>query len=201
MKALSIFTLLTVLGFYSSSQAALPPQFAECLRENSSTNLSVADLKEIARAAPVTFCQNQVSAIGKLQVQDLLTSPNVQVGISVAKTEYSYSDFVDIARTRSYVLYVDSNRITRDNLVALSQAGVQLVIMSGSAGLTKTDLMQLAAAKPFIINVNSPLSRADLRDFVSAGVQLVIRTGQAGLSRADIIDVTSLNTALVSIVP
>lgn len=201
MKALSVVILFVLIALSVSSKAALPPHFTDCLKENSSTNLSVADLKEIAKVSPVTYCQNQVSVVGKLEIQDLLTSPNVQLGISVGKTAYSYTDFMDMARTRPYVLYVDSARLSRDNLVALSQAGVQLVIVSASAGFSKMDLMQLAAAKTFILNVNSPMSRTDLRDFVNAGVQLVIRTGQAGLSRADILEVAALNTALVSIVP
>lgn len=201
MKIFSILFLFVLVAMSVTAKAALPPQFSECLNDNTSTNMSVADLKEIARVSRVTYCQNQIGLIGKVETQDLLTSPNIQVGISVGKTSYSYTDFLDMARTRSFVLYVDSMRITRDNLISLSQAGVQLVVVSASAGLSKADLMQIAAAKPFILNVNSTVSRVDLRDYVAAGVQVVIRTGQAGLSRADIMEVAALNTALVTILP
>ncbi len=201
MKVLSVVFLFILVAMSVTAKAALPPHFSECLNDNTSTNMSVIDLKEIAKVSKITYCQNQIGLIGKAETQDLLTSPNIQVGISVGKTAYSYTDFLDMARTRSYVLYVDNARITRDNLISLSQAGVQLVIVSSTSGLSKSDLLQIAAAKPFILNVNSAVSRIDLRDYITAGVQVVIRTGQAGLSRSDIMDVAALNTALMTILP
>lgn len=196
--------LILFLSFIFSSlmaKAALPPQFSECLRENSGTIMTVTDLKEISRLSRVTYCQNQVGIVGKVETMDLLKSPNIQVGISLSKTTYSQLDLMDLAASGSYVLYVDSSRLTRDNLIALAQANVQLVLMSSTAGLSKADMLILAAAKPFILNVNSPVPRADLRDYVTAGVQVVIRSSQSGLSRADILDVAQVNSEMVTIMP
>lgn len=199
MKSVTISILSLCLG--SWAQAALPPQFSECLSDLSSTNMSVADVKEIAKVSRVTYCQNQISLVGKVETQDLLTNPNVQVGISIAKTGYSYTDFLDMARSGKYVLYVDGPRITRDNLISLSQAGVQLVVLANSSGLSKADLLQMATAKSFILNVNAVTTQSDLRDYLTAGIQLVIRTSQVGLSGAAISEVAALNSALVTIMP
>ncbi|KYG67059.1 hypothetical protein AZI86_08580 [Bdellovibrio bacteriovorus] len=199
MKAVVISILFLFFGMWA--QAALPPQFSECLSDLSSTNMSAADVKEIAKVSRVTYCQNQVSLVGKVETQDLLTNPNIQIGISVAKTAYSYTDFLDMARSGKYVLYVDGSRISRDNLISLSQAGVQLVVLASSSGLSKADLLQMASAKSFILNVNATTTQADLRDYLTAGIQLVIRTSQVGLSGAAIGEVAALNSALVTIMP
>jgi hypothetical protein len=199
MKTITLSIISLFLG--SLAQAALPPQFSECLGDQSSINMSIADLKEIAKVSRITYCQNQVSLVGKVETQDLLSNPNVQVGISVAKTSYSYTDFLDMARSGKYVLYVDGQRISRDNLISLSQAGVQLVVLANSSGLSKADLLQMATAKSFILNVNATTTQADLRDYLTAGIQLVIRTSQVGLSGAAIGEVAALNSALVTIMP
>lgn len=199
MKFISILCLF--LLYVAESLAALPPQFSECLNDVSSSSMSVADIKEIAKVSRVTYCQNQVTLVGKLETQDLLTNPNVQLGISVAKTSYSYTDFLDMARSGKYVLYVDGPRISRDNLISLSQAGVQLVVLSSSSGFSKADLLQIATAKPFILNVNSYATQTDLRDYLTAGIQLVIRTSQVGLSGAAISEVAALNSGLVTVLP
>ncbi|KHD88978.1 MAG: hypothetical protein OM95_05805 [Bdellovibrio sp. ArHS] len=198
MKTLIFSLFLFVPGL---SKAALPSQFSECLRENSATNMSVQDLREIARVSQVTYCQNQVGLVGKAEIIQLLQSPNINIGISVSKTTYSATDFVDLARAGSFVLYVDGARLTVPNLIAIAQAGAQLVVMTASAGISKTDLLTLAAAKPFILNVNSPTSALDLRDYVAAGMQIVIRSAQAGLSRVDIMSVATANSALVTVMP
>ncbi|KYG69295.1 hypothetical protein AZI87_08845 [Bdellovibrio bacteriovorus] len=195
-----IFSLL--VSFFSlSSWAALPPQFSECLRENSATNMSVADLREIARVSAVTYCQNSVGLVGKAETMQLLQSPNINVGISVSKTTYSATDFVDLARAGSFVLYVDSARLTVPNIISIAQAGAQVVVMTASAGISKTDLLTMAAAKPFVLNVNSATSATDLRDYVAAGIQVVIRSSQSALSRADIMTVAAANSALVTVMP
>ncbi|MEK2644057.1 hypothetical protein [Bdellovibrio sp. BCCA] len=197
----TLIFLLSFLFVIVSANAALPPQFSECLRENSGTVMTVTDLKAISLLSRVTYCQNQVGIVGKTETMDLLRSPNIQVGISLSKTTYSQLDLMDLASSGSYVLYVDSGRLTRDNLIALAQANVQLVVMTATSGLSKADLLAIAAAKPFILNVNSAVSRVDLRDYVTAGVQVVIRTSQSGLSRADIIDVAQVNSEMVTIMP
>lgn len=192
---------LSSLLLVASAGAALPPQFSECLSQNSGTNMSASDVAEIAKVSRITYCQNQVSIVGKADLQAMLANPNVNIGISVSKTSYSYQDLLDMAATGTYVLYVDGSRLSRDNLVALLNAGVQIVVLSGSAGLSKLDLLAMAAAKSFILNVNSAVSKTDLQDYVRAGMQIVIRTSQAGLSRQDILDVAQLNTEKVSIFP
>ncbi|WP_374029593.1 hypothetical protein [Bdellovibrio bacteriovorus] len=195
-----IFPFILLL-FAWNSLAALPPQFSECFVENSSTNLSVADLKDIARVSKVTYCQNQVGLVGKPETLDLLRSPNIQVGISVSRTSYTATDFVDLARAGSYVLYVDGNRLPLADLITIANAGAQLVVVSASSGLSKADLLALAAAKPFILNVNSLLTRIDLRDYVTAGIQVVIRASQSGLSRADIMEAAQANANMVTLMP
>lgn len=195
------FILVSAFLFSVSVSAALPPQFSECLSQNSGTNMSATDVAEIAKVSRITYCQNQVSIVGKTDLQAMLANPNVNVGISVSKTSYSNQDLLDMAATGTYVLYVDGSRLSRDNLVALLNAGVQVVVLSGSSGLSKLDLLAMAAAKSFILNVNSSVSKADLQDYVRAGMQVVIRTSQAGLSRQDILDVAQLNTEKVSIFP
>ncbi|MFV8256580.1 hypothetical protein ACNQKP_02170 [Bdellovibrio bacteriovorus] len=198
MKVLSFVLVLLVS---SAVWAALPPQFSECLQQNSGSNMTAADVTEIAKVSRITYCQNQVSLIGKAELLSMLSNPNVNIGLSVSKTSYTSQDFIDMAAAGTYVLYVDSSRLSRDNLVALLNAGVQLVVMSGSSGLSRGDLLILAAAKPFIYNVNSVVLKTDLQDYVRAGVQVVIRTAQAGLSRQDILDVAQLNSERVSIFP
>ncbi|WII72239.1 hypothetical protein QJS83_17385 [Bdellovibrio sp. 22V] len=195
-----IFPFILLL-FAWNSLAALPPQFSECFVENSSTNLSVTDLKDIARVSKVTYCQNQVGLVGKPETLDLLRSPNIQVGISVSRTSYTATDFVDLARAGSYVLYVDGTRLPLADLITIANAGAQLVVVSASAGLSKADLLALAAAKPFILNVNSLLTRIDLRDYVTAGIQVVIRASQSGLSRADIMEAAQANANMVTLMP
>lgn len=199
MKNGILFVLLFLCSLWSL--AALPPQFSECLNTNSGTAMSVADLKEISKLSRVTYCQNQVGLVGKPETMDLLSSPNVQVGISLSKTSYSQADLLDLAGSGSYVLYVDGPRLTRDNLIALAQANVQLVVMTANSGLSKADLLALAAAKSFVLNVNSAVTATDLSDYVNAKVQVVIRTSQSGLSRADIMNVAQANSELVTVMP
>lgn len=199
MKSLILF--LSVFMVSIGSYGALPPQFSECLRENSSTNMSTEDITEIAKVSRVTYCQNQVGPVSKADIISLLHSPNVQMGISLMRTAYSLTDLKDLAGAGSYVLYVDSSKLSRDNLISLAQAGVQLVVMSGASGLYRADLLALAAAKPFVFNVNSNVLRSDLKDYVKAGVQVVIRSSQSGLSRADILDVALVNSEMVTIMP
>lgn len=196
-----LVVLFSSLLLNATALAALPPQYSECLRENSGTNMSVADLKDIARISKVTYCQNQVGLVGKPETMELLRSPNIQVGISLGKTTYTVTDLVDLARAGTFVLYVDSSRLTRENLISIANAGAQLVVLSNSAGLTRADLMLLAAAKPFVLNVNSLLSKTDLRDYAAAGIQVVIRSSQSGLSKADILDVALGNSEMVTIMP
>lgn len=195
-KSAFLFALIPSISF-----AALPPQYFDCLRENSGTSMSVADLKEIAKAVRVTYCQNQVGFFGVAETKDLLSSPNIQVGISLAKTNYSQQDFLSLASAGSYVLYVDSARLNRIDLNALAAAKVQLVIVASSSGLSKLDLLQVAQAKPFILNVDVPMSRSDLLDYVNAKVQVVIRSGQSGISRADILALAQVNSELVTVLP
>lgn len=195
------FIFVSTILFSVSVWAALPPQFSECLSQNSGTNMSATDVTEIAKVSRITYCQNQVSIIGKADLQAMLANPNVNVGISVSKTSYSNQDLLDMAGTGTYVLYVDGSRLSRDNLIGLLNAGVQVVVMSGSSGLSKLDLLAMAATKTFILNVNSAVSKTDLQDYVRVGMQIVIRTSQAGLSRQDILDVAQLNTEKVSIFP
>lgn len=187
--------------FTRNAQAALPPQFSECLNSSSASTLSVSDLKALAEVAKLTFCQNQVGLVGKTDLQNLLASPNIQVGVSLAKTSYSITDLLDFAAAGSFVLYVDSSRLTRANLSALAEAGVQLVLMGTSSGLSKSDIISLAAQKPLILNVNTFMSRADLLDYINAGIDVVVRTSQAGLNLADITALAQLNSGKVTILP
>lgn len=194
--------LLLAISFVSPSVlAALPPQFSECLQQNSGSNMSATDVAEIAKVSRITYCQNQVSIIGKSDLLTMLANPNVNLGVSLSRTSYSSQDLLDMAAAGTYVLYVDSARLSRDNLVSLLNAGVQLVVMTATSGLSKSDLTTLAATKSFILNVNSVVLKSDLQDYVRAGVQVVIRTAQAGLSRQDILEVAQLNSEKVSIFP
>lgn len=199
LQKIIIFTFLCI-GVWSA-EAALPPQFSECLSSSSASTLSVADMKSLAEVAKLTFCQNQVGPLGKTDLQNLLASPNIQVGVSLAKTSYSITDLLDLAAAGSYVLYVDSSRLTAANLTALAQAGVQLVLMGTASGLLKSDIIALAAVRPLILNVNTFMSRADLLDYIGAGIDVVVRTSQAGLNVEDITALAQLNSGRVTILP
>lgn len=198
--AISLF-LIYVLIYVGSAQAALPPQFSECLNSSSASTLSVADMKALAEVTKLTFCQNQVGPLGKTDLENLLASPNIQVGVSLAKTSYSITDLLDLASVGNYVLYVDSSRLSSANLTSLAQAGVQLVFMGTASGLSKSDIISLAAVKPLILNVNTFMSRADLLDYIGAGVDIVVRTSQAGLNLEDITALAQLNSGKVTILP
>ncbi len=75
------------------------------------------------------------------------------------------------------------------------------MVMTSNSGLSKADLLAIAAAKTFILNVNSSASAVDLRDYVAAKVQVVIRTSQSGLSRASIMDIAQANSEMVTVMP
>ncbi|MGE5086185.1 MAG: hypothetical protein ACM3MG_07760 [Bacillota bacterium] len=197
MKVLGIFfgALISSISF-----AALPPQFSDCLSADSA-QMSIYDLKAIAAVAKVNYCQNQSGLTNKAETLALLKSDNVNLGISVSRTTYSREDLMDLAKANSYVLYVDSNRIGKDYLMELAKAGVQIVVMSATAYLSKADLLELAKAHAFIYNVNSPVIKEDVKDLVNAGVTVVLRSGQYGLSKEDVVEVAKLNPSLVSIAP
>lgn len=199
MKRFSILILTQIFG--SIAFAALPPQFSECLRDNTSSAMNATDLSAIAKISKITYCQNQVGLVTKADTMTILRNPNVNMAISLSKTTYTIEDLNDIATSGSYLLYVDGSRLSLANLQTLSRAGVQLVVMSSTAGLSKGDLMTLAQERPFILNVNSPLLKADLRDYVTAGIQIVIRTNQAGLTGADILEVAQLSSDRVTVLP
>ncbi|MFM6928043.1 MAG: hypothetical protein ACKOX6_06230 [Bdellovibrio sp.] len=197
---------MKVIGFifgsliFSYSFAALPPQFSDCLSAESAP-MSTYDLKAIAAVAKVNYCQNQSGLTNKPETLALLKSNNVNLGIFVSKTTYSREDLMDLAQANNYVLYVDSNRIGKDYLVGLAKAGVQIVVMSATAYLSKSDLLDLAKARPFIYNVNSQVIKEDVKDLVNAGVTVVLRAGQYGLSKEDVVEVAKLNPSLVTIAP
>lgn len=202
MKSLKIYFLTWFFAALPlASFGALPPQFSECFYQNSGTAMSPADITEIARISRVTYCQNQVGLITKADAISMLKTPNVQVGVSLSKTTYSFADLMDMAAAGTYVLYVDGPRLSRDNLIALAGAGVQLVIVSSVSGMSKPDLLAIAAQKSFIYNVNSAVARTDLIDYLKAGIQIVIRSSQSALTRADILEVAAVNSELVTIMP
>ena len=138
------FLFLLCLSLSLQTYAALPPQFSECLSQNSAANMTAADVAEIAKVSRITYCQNQVSIIGKTDLQTMLANPNVNVGVSVSKTSYSSQDLLEMAGTGTYVLYVDGGRLSRDNLVSLLNAGVQVVIRTSQAGLSRQDILDVA---------------------------------------------------------
>jgi len=180
--------------------AALPPQYSECQRTDASTSMSYNDMKEISRVSRVTYCQTQVGLISKSDTLDLLKG-KVDLAISLGKTNYSKEDLIDLAKSGSYLLYVDSSKLSRQDLIDLANAGVQLAVMFGSAGLAREDLLAIAAAKPYILSVNAAANRDDLIALVKANVQLVIRTSNASLTREDLVAVARANAGLVTIMP
>lgn len=195
----SSFMALALTGLSSVGVAALPPQFSECLNATTMTMLSFADLRDMAKAAKMTYCQNQATAIGATEVKELLMA-NADVGISLAKTSYSISDFLAMAQGGSYVLFVDSSKLNRMELTSLMQAGVQLVIMAASSGLSQADLMTMAGVKPFIYNVDAMTSRGFIQDLVNLKVHVVIRTGST-ISKADAVAIAQTNSTLVTFLP
>ncbi|MGZ3772921.1 MAG: hypothetical protein ACXVCY_05365 [Pseudobdellovibrionaceae bacterium] len=194
-------TSIFFMHFFKNSYGALPSHFSECLSENTGTNMTIADILEIAKISKVTYCQNQMGLANKEDTMTLLRNPNIQVGISLSRTAYLVADLLDLATAGSYLLYVDSTKLARDDLISLAQAGVQLVIMTVSSGLARDDLLAIARVKSFILNVNSAVLASDLQDYIRAGVQIVIRSSQSGLSRADIIDVALVNSEMVTVMP
>lgn len=195
-----IFISTVLVGAASSVLAALPPQFSECIRADTSSMASVSDLRDMAKVSKVTYCQNQVTLVGAADVKELLKS-NVDVGISLARTSYSYDQLLDMASSGSYLLYVDATKLSVAQLTALAQQGVQLAIMSSTSGLSQSDLVNLGNTKSFIYNVMSTVPRADLQALVNLGVQVVIRTAQSGMTKDDIVAVAQTNSSLVTVYP
>jgi hypothetical protein len=199
---LKVQTLFLFVSFcFSSAFAALPPQFYECMGSQGGTKMSVTDLREISKVSPLTICQNQLSLLNKYDTGDLIKNGKVSAGISVAKSSYLKEDLLDIAKSGSYVLYVDSAKLEKMALIELMRAGVQVVVMTAASGLSVPDMMEMARAKPFIVNVDSIMLKEDLRNLVSLGTQVVIRSNQANLTKDDIIYVAKVNSDLVTILP
>ncbi|KYG67124.1 hypothetical protein AZI86_08930 [Bdellovibrio bacteriovorus] len=198
MGFLGAFVLLGSLGF--STRAALPPQFSECLYGDSS-NASVSDLQAIAQSTPVTYCQTKTGMGDKYSVIDLLKTKNVQLGISLAKTNYQREDLIELAGVGSYLLYVDSGRLDKVYLADLLSKGVQLVVSSGDSSLSKYDLLHLAKTKSFIYHVNSIATKEELLDLAKAGVQLVLRSGKTFLPKEYIVEISKQHPGLVMLVP
>lgn len=193
------FALISFL-FSVQAMAALPPQFSECMSGDSSS-ISTQDVRDIAKVSKVTYCQNQMGLTNKFDTLDMLRNKNIQVGISIAKTSYLREDLMDLAKAGSYVLYVDSNRIAKEYLMDLQRAGVQLVVMTGNAGLVASDLRDMARVKSYVLNVNSPMVKEDLKTLVDLGVQVVIRSNQSALAKEDIVEIAKVNPDNVSIMP
>ncbi|MDG0817117.1 hypothetical protein [Bdellovibrio svalbardensis] len=198
MKVLGILTTVFLLSI--KSIAALPPQFSECLVGDSGT-VSTQDLRAIAKVSKVTYCQNQLGLTNKSDTVDLLKDKNIQLGISLAKTNYSREDLVEMAKAGSFVLYVDSSKLAKEYLIDIAKAGAQLVIISATSGLSFSDLRDIGRAKSFVYNVNSGVVKEDLKALVDIGVQVVIRSNQSALSKEDIVEVAKVNSDLVSIMP
>lgn len=198
---MKLFSLIFSVFFSLSVQAALPPPFSDCLVETTGATMTVYDLKELAKLSKVTVCQGGKSLIGKYETIDLLKTANVNLGISLAKTDYTKDDLLDLAKSGKYLLYVDGNRLLKENLIELSKAGVQLAIMSETSGLSKADLLAIAKEKPFVYNVNSNILKETLIELVNEGVQLVIRTNQSTLSKYDILAVVKVDANLVTVLP
>lgn len=182
------------------SFAALPPQFSECLVGDSGA-ISTQDLRDIAKVSKVTYCQNQLGLTNKDDTLDMLKDKNIQLGISLAKTNYSREDLIDIAKAGSFVLYVDSSKLAKEYLIDIAKAGAQLVIISATSGLSFSDLRDIGRAKSFVYNVNSGVTKDDLKALVDIGVQVVIRSNQSALSKDEIIEVAKVNSDLVTIMP
>ncbi|WP_413576759.1 hypothetical protein ACLVWU_01800 [Bdellovibrio sp. HCB290] len=195
-----LFSISLLLLISSAAQAALPPQFADCLSTDGSS-ASIYDVKEIAKVAKVNYCQNQSGLTNKFDTIDLLKTGNVNVGISIAKTTYTREDLSELAKSGPYVLYVDSNRIAKEYLVELAKQGVQLVVMSATAGLAKQDLLDFAKARSFVYNVNSNVIKEDVKELVQAGVMVVFRSNASGLSREQIVEIAKVNPDLVTLSP
>lgn len=198
VRFLGAFIILISLG--SSVFAALPPQFSDCLYGDSS-DASVSDLKAIAQSTPVTYCQTKSGMGDKSSVIDLLKTKNVQLGISLAKTNYPREDLIEFAGVGSYVLYVDSARLDKVYLADLLAKGVQLVVSSGDSSLSKYDLLHLAKTKSFIYHVNSVATKEDLSELAKAGVQLVLRSGKTFLAKEYIVEISKQHPGLVMLVP
>ena len=202
MKAQFRFPLF-VFSFLSFSLAfaALPPQFSECMGNDGGTKLSIYDLRDISKVSTLTVCQNQLSLLNKYDTADLIKNGKVRAGISLSKSTYLKEDLLDIAKSGTYVLYVDNAKLDKTALMDLLRAGVQVVVMTASSGLAKPDLIEMARVKPFILNVDSIMLKEDLRDIVNAGTQVVIRSNQANLTKDDIIFVARANADLVTVMP
>ena len=108
---------------------------------------------------------------------------------------------MDLAKVGHYVLYVDSPKIEKEYLIDLAKAGVQLVVMSATSGLSISDLKDLAKAKSYVFNVNSLMVKDDLKDLVGLKVQVVIRSSQSGITKDDIVEVAKVNSDLVVVMP
>lgn len=198
---MKIFFVIMVLSAASSwVRAAIPTNYSDCLRLDSSSSLSFRDLKDLAAVSRVTFCQNQVGVINKNEVKELLKS-NVELAVSLARTNYVKEDLLDLAKTGSFLLYVDSGRLAKEALIDLANAGVQLVVMSSTSNLSREDLLALARAKPFILNLNSVARKEDLRALLELKVQVAIRSSQSSLSKDDIVEIARGNSDLVTIFP
>ncbi len=202
MKNLKLFIFCLML-FPLRSPAALPPQFSECLMGDNGavSTVSTQDIQDIAKISKVTYCQNQLGLTNKSDTINLLKDKNIQIGISLAKTNYSREDLVEMAKVGGFVLYVDSSKLAKEYLIDIAKAGAQLVIISATSGLALSDLQDIARARSFVYNVNSGVTKDDLKTLVDMGVQVVIRSGQSALSKDDMVEVAKVNPDLVSIMP
>ena len=205
MKKMIYFLTLNLALIFSGTLAlaALPPQYSECLHQDALTSLnviSVYDLKEIAKNSKVIYCENQVSPVGKSDTIDLLKS-HVDIGISLARTNYFKEDLIAMAAAGPYLLYVDNATFGRDTLTEIAKAGVELVIMSATSGLTQGDLLIMAQAKPFIYHVNSAVSKDNLKALLDAKVQLVISSSSSNISRGDLVALGTADPAAITIIP
>lgn len=193
--------LMTFLFFLASPVlAALPPQFSECQRLDNNTSLPPADLIALSQAHSITYCQNQISLVGKAEIIQLLQA-KARVGISMARTNFTLTDFVEMAAAGSYVLFVDSPKLAVTDLQTLNTSGVQLVIQSGPSALSKADLVLLASQRPFVWEVNSTVVPTDITDLLNMGVQVVLRATSAGLSPATVSQIARANPTMIEIYP
>jgi hypothetical protein len=187
--------------FFPTVMAALPPQFSTCLYSQNSA-FTAADVQKIGQVSKITYCQNQIGLTNKNDIAELLKNKNIQVGITLSRTTYSSAELLDLAKTGSYMLYVDTPNLGKTNLLELQKAGVQLVIFSSTATeLQVNDLLELAKIRPFIFNVDSVAKKDDLKSLMQAGVQVVLRSGLSWLSNSDIGELAKVNPELISVIP
>ena len=200
MRSLSKSVLLAVFFVSPMSLAAIPQQaLLDCYRSPGGTSLTIEDYKALSKISKQTFCQKTANSFAKADLIEILKNQS-EIGISVAGTQWSKYDLIEVAKSGKMTLIVDGLRFNRENLLEIAKGGAQLAITT-SSGFLKDDLIAIAREVPLVVAVTSNLIKDDLKQLAASKIQLVIFLSDSGIGNYDLIDIVKSNPEMVSIKP